>query len=192
MLRDTSIMEKKWHEALGKTISLEAWDKLWKMLKNPLTSNKQKWIQLQINRFSLPTNYSVNKYKAEQSPWCSFCRCNTHTERIPNLFWNCPVVKNFWVFIETFLQNFHPSFTLGMKEAILGDIRYELNSSINTILVWSREFIWKSKFGARKLDEIDYLKFIKGEYDNMILCLKLKNVPLENICSWASLITFFE
>ena len=53
-----------------------------------------KWINLQILKFILPTNYTVNKYKPSQDPRCSFC--TAHSERLPYLVWSCLVVRDFW------------------------------------------------------------------------------------------------
>ena len=81
--RSTVVSEDKWHSELGTTFSINFWDKIWKNNKGSLVNNKMKWVTLQINRFVLPTNYTVNKYNKNQSPGCSFC--TAHLEKLPYL-----------------------------------------------------------------------------------------------------------
>ena len=87
----TKDYENKWQMELNTTFSINFWDKIWQVNKDSLVSNKMKWINLQILKFILPTNYSVNKYKPSQDPRCSFCIA--HSERLPDLIWGCLVVR---------------------------------------------------------------------------------------------------
>ena len=109
------------------------WDKIWKMQKNAICSNKMKWINLQILRFLLPTNYSVSKFKPNQDPGCSFCP--NHLEKLPNLVWSCPVVGEFWEMVGNILNFYFPDFRLGRKEAIFGDSKSNGDSVINTMIL---------------------------------------------------------
>ena len=49
------------------------WDNIWKMNKYSLCSNKMKLVNVQILRYILPTNYTVNECNANQDLGCSFC-----------------------------------------------------------------------------------------------------------------------
>ena len=100
----TEAAEDKWRKEINLTFSIKFWDDCWKLIKNPFIDNKTKWIQLQINRFILPTNYSVNKYNPNQNPGCSFCPENSHLEQLQFLLWECPKVKLFWAHVETFFE----------------------------------------------------------------------------------------
>ena len=85
-VRITEESESKWSASLGINISISGWDKIFRLVGNRLISNKIRWVQIQINHFKLPTNYTVSRYKASQSPWCSFCSNNSHYEYLPSLF----------------------------------------------------------------------------------------------------------
>ena len=160
--QSTAESEQKWHTELGTVLSVDFWDKIWKLNKGSHFSNKMKWINLQINRFILPTNYTVNKYKPNQDPGCSFL-CTTHLETIPNLLWGCPVVREFWNMVGNILTYYYPQFRLGRKEAIFGDISTCSSSTINTLLSLSKQFIWNQKFSSKRLDEVKFINFIKQE-----------------------------
>ena len=86
--------ENKWQKELNTTFSLDFWNKIWQINKYSLVSNKMKWTNLQILKYILPTNYSVNKYKPFQDPRCSLC--TAHSERLPDLIWGCLVVRDSW------------------------------------------------------------------------------------------------
>ena len=60
--------ESRWHEEMGVRYGVQFWDDVWKIVKNALVPNNIKWLQLQINHFILPTNYTVSKYDSRQPP----------------------------------------------------------------------------------------------------------------------------
>ena len=189
---DIGLAEIKWHTELGTVLSTDCWNQIWKLTKNKLVDNRTKWLQIQINQFVLPTNYTVSKYRFSQSPWCSFCHYQGHLERLPSLFWDCPTVKQFWMTVCTFLSNFIPTVVLGQKEALFGDINHKPESMVNTIIALSRLFIWKQKFATKQLDEAEYFKFLERELIMAYTVLNAKQVP-ENIdIQWALLFDFFE
>ena len=169
---NTSESESKWQAELGTHFSIEFWNKIWILNKQAIVSNKTKWINLQIFKFTLPTNYSVNKYKPFQDPGCSFCI--HHLERLPFLIWSCPVVREFWDMVGNILELYFPNFTLGRKEAIFGDIKSTGDSVINTMLLLAKQFIWKEKFGSKNIDEANYISFMRRE-----LCFLQKNMDFK-------------
>ena len=182
--------ENKWHSELGVSLSVTFWDKIWGDQKHLICSNKMKWINLQILRFTLPTNYSVNKYKPSQDPRCSFCL--NHLEKIPTLVWSCPVVRDFWTRVGDIINIFFPDFNLGQKEAIFGDCKSKGNSALNTILILAKQFIWTQKFGNRNLCALQYKRFMKNELKFMLDTMHYK----ENIDNfhfeWFEILQYFE
>ena len=74
---DTRDYENKWQNELDTTFSVNFWNKIWQINKYSLVSNKMKWVNLQILKFILPTNYTVNKYKPSQDRRCSFCTAHS-------------------------------------------------------------------------------------------------------------------
>ena len=193
---NTAKFENKWHQELGTTFSVQFWDNIWKLLRNQYVSNRMKWVQLQINKFLLPTNYSVSKYKPTQNPSCSFCLTGNptgnHIERLSNLFWECPLVQEFWDIVGNILKNCNPTFKLGRKEAIFGDMDTGFNSVENTVLLLSREFIWVQKFTSKKLDIIMYINFMKRELAQLFELVQIKNKTNEFLKCWLQILDFFE
>ena len=181
--------ESKWQGELGTTFSIDFWDKMWKLNKNSLVSNKLKWINLQICRFILPTNYTVNKYKPNQDPGCSFC--SNHLERLPDLVWSCPEVRDLWTMVGNILNGFYPQFNLGRKEAIFGDIKSEGNSVINTVLLLAKQFLWRQKFGSKNLDELSYIIFMQRELNFLMEKMDFKGGKLKFCIEWANILQYF-
>ena len=149
-----------------------------------------KWINIQIFRFILPTNYTVNKYKPNQDPGCSFC--STHLERLPDLIWSCPVVREFWTMVGNILNSYFPQFRLGRKEAIFGDIDTKGDSVINTMLILAKKFLWTRKFGSKNLDEIQLIIFMKQELKFLLDKMEYKGEGIRFSTDWAEIIQHFE
>ena len=155
----TEAAEKKWQNVINMTFSIRFWDDCWNLLRNIYIDNNTRWIQYQIVKYILPTNYSVNKYNPNQNPNCTFCHFNSHLEQLPYLFWDCPKVKHFWMGVENFLKIFHPTFRLSQRKAIFGAT--EETDEVNAILLWSKRYIWVQKFTSKKLETTDFYNFIK-------------------------------
>ena len=186
----TSDSESKWHQELDTNLSVTFWDKIWKMQKNAICSNKMKWINLQILRFILPTNYSVSKFKPNQDPGCSFCP--NHLEKLPNLVWSCPVVREFWEMVGNILKVYFPDFRLGRKEAIFGDSESNGDSVINTMILLGKQFIWTQKFGSKNLNELHYILFMQKELEQLVKIMQFKN-RIETFCNdWVQILEHFD
>ena len=149
-------------------------------------------MQLQINRYVLPTNYSVSWYRQDQTPWCSFCPENTHWERLENLLWKCPRVQVFWTEANNILRIFLPGCNIGAKEAIFGDQISNYFSVFNTFLTWSRWFIWSNKFSSKRLDFISYSDFLSNEIINLNLTMKKRSINSKIKTVWEPVFKILE
>ena len=186
-----SVSEQKWEKELGLTFSTNFWDKIWKIDKKSLVENKMKWISIQINRHILPTNYTVNKYDRNVDPGCSLCS-NSHLEKLSFLLWGCQVVQDFWHMITNILTFHFPGFKLGIKEAIFGDINSNGDSVQNTILLLSRQFIWRQKFTCKSLDEDKFITFIRQELKTLLNVHLYKGKLPIFINDWQAILDHFE
>ena len=186
----TSNCENKWQNELGTTLSVEFWNKIWRLNKYSLISNRMKWINLQIFRFILPTNYTVNKYKQTQDPGCSFCP--NHLELLPFLMWSCPEVRDFWSMVGNILGAYFPQFTLGRKEAIFGDAKSKPDSVINTMLLLGKQFIWRQKFGSKSLDELSFIIYMKNELNLLYQTMVFKGQKIKFCREWDVILEYFE
>ena len=136
-------------------------------------------------------NWSPLSEKA-QSPWCSFCPDNNHLERIPFLLWHCPVAQDYWKMVVRFLENFIPNTVLGEKEIIFGDVKSRPESVVNTVLAISKMFLWTQKFTSKRLDSIQYLKYLERELRSISNICKLKDFSLPDSKNWTQILNFFE
>ena len=187
---NTAACEKKWQQELNTTFSVNFWDNVWKLNKYLLCSNKMKWVNLQILRYILPTNYTVNKYNANQDPGCSFCA--NHDERLSTLLWSCPVVREFWDMVGNIIKKYFPQASFGRKEAIFGDQNSKGNSIINTIIILAKKFIWVQKFGSKTLRELEYILFMKKELALLKDIMKFKGDFAEFHTEWIEILQHFE
>ena len=162
-LRGTLRGETRWQEKLGGTFSITFWDKIYKISQKLLIPNKQIWTQIQINKYLLPTNYSVNLYDKNVSPLCSYCA--KHSENLHILLWSCDIVRGFWQIVSNCITNFYPDFVLNRKEALFGHVESGGDSVINTILALARYHIYQQKFTSKKLDEVQFILYMKDHLE---------------------------
>ena len=181
-LRNSSKSENKWHTNLDSTLSVTFWDRILKLPKKFLVPNKIIWTHIQINKHLLPTNYTVNHYDQSVSPLCSFC--SLHPEKLYFLFWDCPVVREFWDMIANLIANFDQKFALGRKEALFGHAQSGGETALNTILALARYFIWKQKFTTKILDEVNFINFTHAQLQTIFDCQKLKNSENNFLKDW--------
>ena len=143
-----------------KSLDLHFLSKKW------LVPNKAVWLQIQLNKHLLPTNYTVSHYDEKVSAACSFC--SAHFEKLHFLFWGCGVVEEFWFMIGNLISNFYPKFVLGRKEALFGD------SSL------------------KSLDEVDFLNYAAGQLQTIYECQSIKNKAKEFLIHWENVLTHFQ
>ena len=89
--------EDTWHNKLNCRFTLDFWRKSWRLVSDLKYENKLRWLQYQIVRNSLKTNYIVNKAIPTVSPLCHYCGTETfELETTLHLFWLCGCVMDFW------------------------------------------------------------------------------------------------
>ena len=189
-LRLTTSTELKWHNKLGTVFSDQYWNKIYSLPPKSLVPNKLIWTQVQINRYLLPTNYTVSHYDLQVSPLCSFCR--SHNEELHLLYLGCEAVQEFWTMVSNVKANFFPKITLRKKEYIFGDSASKGDSVVNTILILARYFIYQQKFLTKKLDEVAFIIFIQKNLEIIYQSKKLKNKHLEFAQEWGEVLDHFQ
>ena len=181
----------KWLNEAGLRLSGAFVYKIWRNLKQSIISNKMKWVSIQINRYILPTNYTVNHYDKSVNPGCSLCS-RTHPEKLHLLFWGCQVVQGFWKMIGNLLTQHFQNFKLDAKEAIFGDIGSDGDSIINTILFLARQFIYKQKFTTKTLDEVSYIIYMQRELKFLYDIHAFKNEQRKFMLEWVCIFDRFD
>ena len=143
--------ETKWHQELNSILGTEYWNKVYSLTASIKNENKIKFLQYQINRNSLFTNYKVNKFKNNISPFCSFCtgadgNNQQHFERISHLFYDCYFVFKLWEDVVKWIRIFNFDIPLEKKKIIFGIQEQNISSVPNYLILCVKYFIWKSKF----------------------------------------------
>ena len=121
--------------------------------------NTNKWLQYQINRNSLQTNYIVSHFIGNVSPLCQYCGISA--EKIAHLYWFCPYVRNFlsesFQYIRSTGINYEPS----KLEFLFGVPSVSFDHPKNYISLMIKRYIWKSKFKDAVLNIVGLKSHIK-------------------------------
>ena len=166
----TRIRESKWHTELDSIFGVEFWSKTYTLAANIKYDNKLKWLQYQINRNSLFTNYKVHKFKPSVSPLCCFC---SHQENFPrfelvsHLFYDCDYVLNLWQNIKTWLATLNTILPLQRSVLLFGIHNEQYNSALNYIILCAKSFIWKAKFSTKDLSVLEFQKYLYVKLSNL-------------------------
>ena len=159
-----STRENRWHTELQQTFGIEFWNNTYNLAASIKNENKMKYLQFQINRNSLYTNYKVNKFKPHISPICTYCIANNNqdnnTELISHLFYNCVYVMELWQQIKDWLSTLNLVLPLEKNKILFGVFEESSNSSINYIILCTKYFIWRSKFTNINLSLSIFQKYL--------------------------------
>ena len=152
-----SVRENKWHQELDTVLGTNFWKKTYNLTANIKYGNKLKYLQFQINRNSLYTNYKVNKFKPYISPSCSYCSNNSETinpesELVSHLFWSCVHVAGFWHDLQAWLATLDTILPIEKLKILFGIHEESASSVSNFIILNAKQFIWRTKFGSKKLE----------------------------------------
>ena len=102
------------------------------------------------------------------------------------------MVGEFWAMLGNILMFYFPRFKLGRKEAIFGDINSSSTSVINTLLILAKQFLWKQKFGAKNLDEVLFINFMRKEIKLLVNIMEYKGRIVQFLKDWSEILDHFE
>ena len=158
---DTTHIENKWHTVLGTNLSVDFWDKSWRLHASIKDNNFAKWIQCQILRNSLFTNNRVAKFKPSVSDQCDFCA--EHVENPYTLFWLCRYTQQFWTEVQLYLLDFNLNLPHSRLPILFGIQSEGYDSVLNTIILLGKRFIWASK-QKKVLPNLEHFKNLLKDY----------------------------
>ena len=166
-----STRESKWHNELGCTFGIDFWNKTYNLTSNIKYENKIKYLQYQINRNSLFTNYKVNKFKRHISPFCSFCiqaqNPVTPCELVSHIFYDCDYVLNLWQEIINWLKTLNINIPLDRKALLFGLSDQASTSVQNYLILYTKYFIWVTKFQTKQLGFDSFRTFLKNKLEDL-------------------------
>ena len=173
--RALSVTETKWNQELNCILSPDFWNKTYCLASSIKNDNRMKWLQYQINRNCLFTNYRVHKFKPHISPDCDYCsnaqNIVSHPELVSHLFYDCIFVQTFWQQIRDWLVTLGINFSQNRDKLLFGDHDHPSNSIVNFTALCGKYYIWRTKFQSKQLSLLHFQEFLKD-----------KLVDLKNAC----------
>ena len=157
--------EEKWHNELNYVLGVQFWNRTYKLTASIKFENKIKWLQYQICRNSLYTNFKVHKFHHHVSPLCSYCM--NSDELVGHLFFKCVKVTQFWTEIGNWLATLNFNFQATEKTVLFGLHVEESTSVLNLIILYAKHFIWISKFERAQLSTEIFQKYLLKKLQRM-------------------------
>ena len=178
------VRENKWHNELNCNFSIIFWNNSRKLYSNIEFDNKMKWLQFQIVRNSLQTNYIVNHFKPNVSKKCQYCMDGD--ELVSHLFWSCHIVHSFLNQISTFLLNSGLEYTPSRAQMLFGFLELHPSHPKNYISLVLKKYIWVTKFKTKKLNLNGFKSLLKTCISDLKYIYEMKNSP-ERFHEWNTL-----
>ena len=145
------LRERKWHLELDSRFSVIFWENARKLYASINFDNGLKWLQYQIVRNSLQTNYIVSHFMPEVSSICIYCNSPGSFEKISHLFWSCLKVSEFLNEVFSFITSTGISFKPSREQFLFGFCDENFHSPTNYISLLAKKYIWQTKFKTATL-----------------------------------------
>ena len=136
--------EDKWHKELDCVMSVDFWNSTRKLGTKIYFDNKLKWLQFQIIRNSLQTNYIVSHFKVNVSQKCQYCQ--ESNELISHIYWSCRIVQSFLSLVIDFFAELDVDFTPNRSQILFGFLDLDISHPKNLICLIFKRYIWVTKF----------------------------------------------
>ena len=107
-------------------------------------------------------NYKLYIWKIKESPEC--CFCSNFSDNLKHFFYYCPITKQFWDSLKTWLTVLVPfKIELTVLEVLLGVVNIDRKyySVVNYVILIGKYFICKSKKNNKYLFFQNFLKSLK-------------------------------
>ena len=177
------VRENKWHLELHSRFSINFWNNSRNLCASIDFDNQLKWLQFQIIRNSLQTNYIVSHFKPNVSPICKYCENPAFVENVSHLFWFCPKVSDFLIDIFAFVCSTGLVYTPTREQFIFGYHNQSFFQPKNYITLVVKKYIWKTKFKSVNLTMVGFKSLLKSYICDLKFIFELKNTP-ERFNEW--------
>ncbi|KAL4221346.1 hypothetical protein ACF0H5_019607 [Mactra antiquata] len=134
--------ETKWSNELNLPETFN-WNYAYNTPFKTTRNSKLHWLQYRINHRILGANQLLHKIGIKNDNSCSFC--NTNTETLSHLFYECQYTDTFWMDVKNWINPVFniPLLQITKLEVLLG--HRKLSSSVNVILLLGKKVIMSSK-----------------------------------------------
>ena len=167
-LQENDFKVKQKYKEMYEDILEEDWKILYTLPRNLLRDNKIKEFQYKILFRYIGTNKLLHKMKKTDSPRCNFC--GIHQESIEHLFYDCHVVKTFWLEVASrWNEVFETNINVNQKGIILGfEVSHALIQSIpisawNIVVLYGKKFIFNNKMNENIPDKKRFMSYLRSQ-----------------------------
>ena len=179
--------ENKWHTELNLLFSTDFWENSRKLCASIEYDNQLKWLNYQIIRNCLQTNYIVSHFKPNVSPVCSYCRNPNSLEKISHLFYFCPVVNDFLVDVCDLICSTGFNYAPTMRQFIFGFHDKAYHQPENYISLIIKKYIWTTKFKSATLIMAGFKGLMKTYLSDLKFIFVKKDAP-EKFNEWNTIV----
>ena len=167
--------ETKWHAELGSTFSINFWNRARNLCSRIDFDNQLKWLQHQIVRNSLQTNYIVSHFKPNVSKICSYCQDPDSLELVSHLFWLCPIIGEFIRAVFQFFSTLGLDYFPTKSEFLFGCHNTHPYTPKNFICLVLKKYIWRMKFKNTNLTLVSFNSLLKIYLHDLKFMLQYKD-----------------
>ena len=157
----------KWEMASNENIK---WHTHFSLIKQTCRVTYIMTFQFKFLHRIIPTNIYLYKVNIKDNERCSFCK--NEPESPEHLFFDCPIVKDFWNNLSRKLISYYPEFDLNGTEIFIGSHKKDL--FLNWLFIVAKNYIFKCKLKESKPNMIG-LEFLIRNYYNSDRILAIKN-----------------
>ena len=145
-------------------------DIVWKCVFSKIARIKDvklKWLQIRIVHRIVGTNVMLQSMGLNDSTTCSFC--HTYKENIQHIFWHCDFVRQFWISLQTLLNNscnHFCNFSLSEQVVIFGCSKnFRSDEAFDLILLLAKSYIYLCKMKKEKPILDSFLRILKSRFE---------------------------
>ena len=172
------VSQRKWQIELMPTPVLN-WQSIYSSIYKCTKDTNIRWFQFKLLHRILSTNVFLNKIGIKDNLNCTFC--NVCPESLSHLFYDCPLVQNFWHIIIEWLKGectHIRSLELSKTDVICGiQEKQRTDDALDFILVHAKYFIYKNKYNNQVPNFQHFKHYILTCY-NVEKCVAYSN------CTW--------
>ena len=167
-----NLREDKWHQEINTRYSVQFWDNARRLCSSIRFDNPLKWLQYQILRNSLQTNYIVSHFIPNVSRECQFgCQEN---EKVSHIFWFCSRVTDFLNDVFNFVNNTGLNFQPTRDQFLFGFQNLHFSDPKNYLVLVLKKFIWTSKFKFGNLSFVGFKFYLKSVLSDLKVLYNLQ------------------
>ena len=140
------------------------WKKILQLPFMTTSDSKLLWFQTRITHRILGTNWLLHKINNTDKN-CTFC--NNETETIEHLFWDCQEVQTLLNNFQNALQRYNIDenlINITKINLIFGNFKHKSAIVENTVLLWTKYYIFKTKMNKGNLNIAGLNNFLKYNF----------------------------